>query len=174
MPRQRDLESAAEDISANCLALARRLTPTSRRCRSCARPLRGLRGYPRLSARRISPALQAAREEGRPGKGGGDAPDRRAGLQGELRSPQEALRDVIQGRGRLAPVLPKRGARQFCRALRFGSDIITAKIVFRDPIPRGEYNLVVSARCGDGRDYTLRASGIQLPLHKAPSWLNML
>ena len=28
MPRQRDLESAAEDISANCLALARRLTPS--------------------------------------------------------------------------------------------------------------------------------------------------
>ena len=48
----------------NCLALARRLAPTSRRCRSCARPLRGLRGYPRF-ARRISPALQAAREEGR-------------------------------------------------------------------------------------------------------------
>ena len=39
------------------------------------------------------------------------------------------------------------------------SDIITAKIVFRDPIPRGEYNLVVSTRCGDGRDYALRRIG---------------
>ena len=33
------------------------------------------------------------------------------------------------------------------------------KIVFRDPIPRGEYNLVVSTRCGDGRDCTLRRIG---------------
>ena len=33
------------------------------------------------------------------------------------------------------------------------------KIVFHDPIPRGEYNLVVSTRCGDGRDYTLRRIG---------------
>lgn len=40
-----------------------------------------------------------------------------------------------------------------------GHDIITAKIVFRDPIPRGEYNLVVSTRCGDGRDYALRRIG---------------
>ena len=39
------------------------------------------------------------------------------------------------------------------------SDPITAKIVFHDPIPRGEYNLVVSTRCGDGRDYTLRRIG---------------
>ena len=39
------------------------------------------------------------------------------------------------------------------------SDLITAKIVFRDPIPRGEYNLVVSTRCGDGRDYALRRIG---------------
>ena len=39
------------------------------------------------------------------------------------------------------------------------SDPITAKIVFRDPIPRGEYNLVVSTRCGDGRDYALRRIG---------------
>ena len=39
------------------------------------------------------------------------------------------------------------------------SDPITAKIVFHDPIPRGEYNLVVSSRCGDGRDYTLRRIG---------------
>ena len=38
--------------------------------------------------------LQAAREEGRPGEGGSHAPDRRAGLQGELRSPQEVERDV--------------------------------------------------------------------------------
>ena len=34
-----------------------------------------------------------------------------------------------------------------------------AKIVFHDPIPRGEYNLVVSTRCGDGRDYALRRIG---------------
>ena len=33
------------------------------------------------------------------------------------------------------------------------------QIVFRDPIPRGEYNLVVSTRCGDGRDYALRRIG---------------
>ena len=39
------------------------------------------------------------------------------------------------------------------------SDPITAKIVFHDPIPRGEYNLVVSTRCGDGRDYALRRIG---------------
>ena len=39
------------------------------------------------------------------------------------------------------------------------SDLITAKIAFRDPIPRGEYNLVVSTRCGDGRDYALRRIG---------------
>ena len=39
------------------------------------------------------------------------------------------------------------------------SDPITAKIVFHDPIPRGEYNLVVSTRCGDGRDYVLRRIG---------------
>ena len=39
------------------------------------------------------------------------------------------------------------------------SDPIAAKIVFRDPIPRSEYNLVVSTRCGDGRDYTLRRIG---------------
>ena len=39
------------------------------------------------------------------------------------------------------------------------SDPITAKIVFRDPIPRGEYNLVVSTRCGDDRDYSLRRIG---------------
>ena len=38
--------------------------------------------------------LQAAREEGRPGEGGADAPDCGGGLQGELRAPQEALRDV--------------------------------------------------------------------------------
>ena len=30
---------------------------------------------------------------------------------------------------------------------------------FHDPIPRGEYNLVVSTRCGDGRDYALRRIG---------------
>ena len=39
------------------------------------------------------------------------------------------------------------------------SDLITAKIVFHDPIPRGEYNLIVSTRCGDGRDYALRRIG---------------
>ena len=39
------------------------------------------------------------------------------------------------------------------------SSPIIAKIVFRDPIPRGEYNLVVSTRCGDGRDYALRRIG---------------
>ena len=39
------------------------------------------------------------------------------------------------------------------------SDPITAKIVFHDPIPRGEYNLIVSTRCGDGRDYAHRRIG---------------
>ena len=39
------------------------------------------------------------------------------------------------------------------------SDLIVAKIVFRDPIPHGEYNLVVSTRCGDSRDYALRRIG---------------
>ena len=39
------------------------------------------------------------------------------------------------------------------------SDPITAKIVPHDPIPRGEYNIVVSTRCGDGRDYALRRIG---------------
>ena len=39
------------------------------------------------------------------------------------------------------------------------SDLFTAKIVFRDPIPSGEYDLVVSTRCGDGRDYALRRIG---------------
>ena len=33
------------------------------------------------------------------------------------------------------------------------------KIAFLDPILRGEYNLVVSTRCGDGRDYALRRIG---------------
>ena len=33
------------------------------------------------------------------------------------------------------------------------------KIGFRNPIPRGEYNLIVSTRCGDGRDYALRRIG---------------
>ena len=39
------------------------------------------------------------------------------------------------------------------------SDLIVAKIVFRDPLPRGEYNLAVSTRCGDSRDYALRRIG---------------
>ena len=39
------------------------------------------------------------------------------------------------------------------------SDLVSAKIVFHDPIPRGEYNLVVSTRCGDGSDYALRRIG---------------
>ena len=47
----------------------------------------------RLEGTRREP-LQAADQEGRPREGGADAPGRRAGLQGELRSPQEALRDV--------------------------------------------------------------------------------
>lgn len=34
-----------------------------------------------------------------------------------------------------------------------------AKIVFRDPIPRGKYTLVVGTRCGEGRDYKLRRVG---------------
>ena len=54
MPRQRDLESAAEDISANCLALARRLA----RLHTSSDLLRKLalraRVITRLSARRIS------------------------------------------------------------------------------------------------------------------------
>ena len=36
---------------------------------------------------------------------------------------------------------------------------LVAKIVFREPIPRGKYTLVVSTRCGEGHDYTLRRIG---------------
>ena len=42
-------------------------------------------------------ASQAARQEDRPGQGDGDAQGRRGRLQGELRPPQEALRDVRLG-----------------------------------------------------------------------------
>ena len=42
----------------------------------------------------------------------------------------------------------------YCRQL-----VFYARIVFHDPIPCGEYNLVVSTRCGDGRDYSLRRIG---------------
>ena len=34
-----------------------------------------------------------------------------------------------------------------------------AKIVFREPIPRGKYTLVVCTRCGEGKDYKLRRTG---------------
>ena len=34
-----------------------------------------------------------------------------------------------------------------------------AKIVFREPIPRGKYTLVVATRCGEGGDYKLRRTG---------------
>ena len=51
------------------------------------------------------------------------------------------------------------GAAKLPRPSFIESNIITAKIVFHDPIPRGEYNLVVSTRCGDGRDYALRRIG---------------
>ena len=34
-----------------------------------------------------------------------------------------------------------------------------AKIVFREPIPRGKYTLVVGTRCGEGGDYKLRRTG---------------
>lgn len=33
------------------------------------------------------------------------------------------------------------------------------KVVFREPIPSGKYNIVVGTRCGDGRDYQLRRIG---------------
>lgn len=33
------------------------------------------------------------------------------------------------------------------------------KVVFREPIPRGQYNIVISTRCGDGHDYNLRRIG---------------
>lgn len=33
------------------------------------------------------------------------------------------------------------------------------KVVFREPIPRGKYNIVVATRCGDGLDYQLRRIG---------------
>lgn len=33
------------------------------------------------------------------------------------------------------------------------------KIVFREPVERGIYNLVVATRCGEGRDYRLRRVG---------------
>jgi len=36
---------------------------------------------------------------------------------------------------------------------------LDAKIVFREPIPRGNYTLVVRTRCGEGKDYTLRRIG---------------
>lgn len=36
---------------------------------------------------------------------------------------------------------------------------LAAKIVFREPIRRGEYNLVVATRCGEGHDHTLRRVG---------------
>ena len=42
----------------------------------------------------------------------------------------------------------------YCRQLE-----LYVRIFFRDLIPRGEYNLVVSTRCGDGRDYALRRIG---------------
>ena len=93
------------------------------RLRRASRPLRGLppagRGGRRLSAtaawasperlnfwyntrqreqrkviRYVDPMLQAARQEDRPGQGDGDAQGCRGRLQGELRPPQEALRDV--------------------------------------------------------------------------------
>ena len=38
------------------------------------------------------------------------------------------------------------------------SDLIVAKIVFRDPIPRGEYNLVISIRRGDDCGLRIRES----------------
>ena len=34
-----------------------------------------------------------------------------------------------------------------------------AKIVFREPIPRGKYTLVVCTRCGEGKDYKIRRTG---------------
>ena len=34
-----------------------------------------------------------------------------------------------------------------------------AKIVFRAPIPKGKYTLVVATRCGEGGDYKLRRTG---------------
>lgn len=45
------------------------------------------------------------------------------------------------------------------RAIVLESDAIIARIRFDDSIPRGEYNLVVATRCGDGRDYSLRRVG---------------
>ena len=36
---------------------------------------------------------------------------------------------------------------------------VHSKIAFRDPIHRNKCNLVVSTRCGDGRDYALRRIG---------------
>ena len=56
-----------------------------------------LRGERRFEGAWREP-LQAARQEDRPGQGDGDAQGRRAGLQGQLRPPQEALRDVISTR----------------------------------------------------------------------------
>ena len=44
----------------------------------------------------------------------------------------------------------------------------TVAIVFHDPIPRGEYNLVVSTRCGDGRDYALRRIGHPITVPVSP------
>ena len=112
--RGKDPESAAEDKSVNCLALARRLASPA------PYGLATLRlGYPRLRSAHFAPrwtrrfprpptplSLQAACEEGRSGEGGGDAPDRRAGLQGELRSPQEALRDVRSRSKRMRRLFP--------------------------------------------------------------------
>ena len=43
--------------------------------------------------------------------------------------------------------------------MQFQGKWFTRKIIFRDLIPCGEYNLVVSTRCGDGRDYALRRIG---------------
>ena len=47
----------------------------------------------RLEGTRREP-LQAADQEGRRGEGDGDAREVRGGLQGELRAPEEAQRDV--------------------------------------------------------------------------------
>ena len=74
----------------------------------------------RLEGTRREP-LQAADQEGRPREGGADAPGRRAGLQGELRSPQEALRDVILEGNRSASIgaTSALGTKAGSRAIRF-------------------------------------------------------
>ena len=69
----------------------------------------------RLEGTRREP-LQAADQEGRRGEGDGDAREIRTGLQGELRPPQEARRDVNPGCGNLV-------RRQFRLRTRFFSPL---------------------------------------------------